>query len=83
MNAIKYPLSTEKAVRLMQAENKLCFVVDKNASKDDIKKDFEKAYNVKVMKVNTHTAHSGLKRAYIKLAAETPAIDVATRLGLM
>jgi ribosomal protein uL23 len=82
-NAIKYPLSTEKAVRLMQSENKLCFVVDRHASKKDIKEAFEKIYNVKITKVNTHTAHDGTKRAYIQLSQESPAIDLATKLGLM
>jgi large subunit ribosomal protein L23 len=83
MSSIKYPLSTEKAVRLMQSENKLCFVVDRKSTKKDIKEDFEKTYGVKVVKVSTHTSHDGRKRAYIKMSPETPAIDIATRLGLM
>jgi ribosomal protein uL23 len=83
MNAIKYPLSTEKAVRLMQSENKLCFVVDRKATKKDIKEAFLKVYNVKVMEVNTYTAHDGRKKAYVKFSAENPAIDLATKLGLM
>ena len=33
---IKHPLSTEKSIRLMEAENKLIFVVDKKATKQDI-----------------------------------------------
>ena len=35
---IKYPLSTEKSIRLMEAENKLIFVVNKSATKKEIKK---------------------------------------------
>ena len=80
---IKYPLSTEKSIRLMEAENKLIFVVDKKANKQDIKKAIEKVYKVKVAKINTLNAPDGNKRAYIKLSAETPAIDLATELGLM
>ena len=34
---IKYPLSTEKSIRLMEAENKLIFVVDLRAKKQEIK----------------------------------------------
>jgi len=83
MSMIKYPLSTEKAVRLMQAENKLCFVVDRKSTKAGIKSEFEKTYGVKVISVNTYTSHDGRKRAYIRLSADTPAIDIATRLGLM
>ncbi|MBW2978126.1 50S ribosomal protein L23 [Candidatus Woesearchaeota archaeon] len=80
---IKYPLSTEKSIRLMESENKLIFVVDKKATKQDIKKAAEKVYKVKVIKINTLNAPDGKKRAYIKLSPETPAIDLATELGLM
>ncbi len=38
---IKYPLATEKSIRLMESENKLIFVVDKKATKSDIKKAIE------------------------------------------
>jgi len=80
---IKYPLSTEKSIRLMESENKLIFVVDKKANKQDIKKAIEKIYKVKVVKINTLNDTDGEKRAYVKLSAETPAIDLATELGLM
>lgn len=79
---IKYPISTEKAVRLMEAENKLIFVVDKNANKIEIKKAIEELFKVKVLKVTT-LIQKGRKKAYLKLSIETPAIDVATQLGLM
>lgn len=79
---IKYPLSTEKSIRLMESENKLVFVVDKKAKKDEIKKAMEELFKTKIMDVNTLIIH-GQKRAYIKFAAETPAIDLATKLGLM
>ncbi|HLC37809.1 MAG TPA: 50S ribosomal protein L23 [Candidatus Nanoarchaeia archaeon] len=80
---IKNPLSTEKAVRLMELENKLLFVVDRKAKKDDIKKAVEQIFKVKVLKVTTLINQKGEKRAYIKLSPETLAIDVATELGLM
>ncbi|MBN1544591.1 50S ribosomal protein L23 [Candidatus Woesearchaeota archaeon] len=80
---IKYPLSTEKSIRLMEAENKLVFVVDLQARKPEIKKAIEKTFKVKVLKVTTHIMPSGQKRAYVRLSPETPALDVATDLGLM
>ena len=83
MEAIKYPISTEKAVRLMQSENKLTLIVDLKAKKQDIKKACEELFQVKVVKVNTLVTMEGEKKAYVKLAKETPAIDVATKLGLM
>ncbi|AJF62535.1 MAG: 50S ribosomal protein L23P [archaeon GW2011_AR20] len=83
MQIIKYPISTEKAVRLMELDNKLTFIVERKATKNDIKKEIEKMFNVKVTKVNTLITSLGMKKAYIKLSKETPAIDIATRLGLM
>jgi large subunit ribosomal protein L23 len=83
LNIIKYPLSTEKSIRLMEAENKLEFVVDKKATKSDIKKAIETAFNVKIIKVQTLISQTGEKRAYVRFSDETPAIDVATKLGLM
>jgi len=81
--AIKHPLSTEKAIRLMESENKLLFVVDRKANKNDIKGAVEKMFKAKVDKVNTLITPDGKKRAYVKFSAETPAIDIATQLGLM
>ena len=80
---IKYPLSTEKAIRLMESENKLVFVVDKKATQKEIKKAIEETFNVKVEGINTLNDAKGRKRAYVKFSAETPAIDLATKLGLM
>ena len=79
---IKYPLSTEKSVRLMESENKIIFIVHKKATKPEIKKEIEEQFNVKVEKVNT-MIQKGLKKAYIKLSPENPAIDIATKMGLM
>ena len=86
MNAeeiIKYPLSTEKSIRLMESENKLIFVVGRKSKKNEIKKAIEKLFNVKVEKVNVVIGKNGKKHAYVKFSDETPAIDIATNLGLM
>lgn len=80
---IKYPLSTEKSIRLMESENKLVFVVDNKASKQEIRQAIEERFNVKVEKINTLNDTKGRKKAYVKFSAETPAIDLATKLGLM
>jgi len=80
---IKYPVSSEKSIRLMESENKLIFVVDKKAEKGEIKKAIEELFKVKVLKVNTFISTKGEKRAYVKFSAETPAIDIATQMGLM
>ena len=79
---IKRPLSTEKSIRLMESENKLIFVVDNKAKKNEIKEAVEKLFKAKVIKVNTFIT-KGEKKAYIKFSDDTPAIDIATQLGLM
>ncbi len=80
---IKYPLATEKSIRLLESENKLVFAVDKKATKQDIKKAVEELFKAKVTAVNTYHAVTGEKRAYVTLSKETPAIDIATTLGIM
>ncbi|RMF07225.1 50S ribosomal protein L23 [Candidatus Woesearchaeota archaeon] len=80
---VKYPLSTEKSIRLMEAENKLIFAVERKARKNEIKRAIEELFNAKVEKVNTYITPKGKKRAYVKFSDETPAIDIATNLGLM
>jgi ribosomal protein uL23 len=80
---IKYPLSTEKSIRLMESENKLVFIVENKAKKPEIKKAIEETFNVKVANVNTLNDTKGRKKAFVTLSQETPAIDLATKLGLM
>ncbi len=80
---IKYPVSTEKVMRLMESENKLVFVVDKKANKSEIKTAIEEMFDTKIEKVNTYITTAGKKRAYIKFSEQTPAIDIATQLGLL
>lgn len=78
---IKNLLSTEKAVRMMQQENKLTFIVDGKATKPEVKKAIEAMYKVKVAAINTLNTANGRKKAYVTLAPEYPAIDIATQLG--
>jgi len=79
---VKHPLSTEKSIRLMESQNKLIFIVDIDADKGIIKKAIESMFKAKVDSVRTYISR-GEKRAYIKFADESPAIDIATQLGLM
>ena len=80
---IEYPVLTEKAVGMIEKENKLVFVVNKKATKEEIKKDFEKLYEVKVESITTVNTHKGVKRAYLKLKPEFKAVDLATKLNIM
>ena len=79
---IRYPLMTEDAVALIEAENKLTFVVDTKADKAKIRRAVETLYEVKVAKVNTMITAKGVKKAYVTLQPEFRASDIAIRLGI-
>ena len=80
---IRFPLNTEKSIRVMESDNTLVFVVDSKDTKDSIKKAVQEQFNVKVLSVNTLITLTGKKKAVVRLSPETPAIDVMTKLGLM
>lgn len=76
------PITTEKAVRLIELNNTLLIEVDRKDSKKKIKKEFEEMFKVKIDSINT-LIHGNKKIAYIKLNKNNPAIDVATKLGMI
>jgi len=80
---LKYPYLTEKSISLVEQENKIVFVVDRKSTKKQIKEAFEKAFEVKVEKVNTEIMFTGEKKAFIKLKPEFKAGDVAIKLGII
>ena len=79
---IKKPLITEKTFDLIEKENKLVFIVNRKANKNQIKKAIEKLHNVKVIKVNTMITPKGEKKAFVKLHPEYSAQDIAIDLGI-
>jgi large subunit ribosomal protein L23 len=83
LDLILYPLVTEDTVSLIEAENKLTFIVNIKANKKEIKEAIEKLYNVKVEKVNTCITMDGKKKAYVKLEPEFKASDLAIKLGIL
>ncbi|HIH39168.1 TPA: 50S ribosomal protein L23 [Candidatus Woesearchaeota archaeon] len=83
MAIIKRPSATEKSIRMMESENKLIFVVDLKATKKEIQKELENMFKAKITKITTHITPQGEKKAYVAFSKETPAIDIATQLGLM
>ena len=76
------PITSEKAVKLIDIDNTLLFETDMRASKPQIEKELESIFNVKVVSIRT-LIRNNKKLAYIKLAKENPAIDVATKLGMI
>jgi len=82
-NIIRNPLATEKAVRIMESENKLVFIVDRKANKLEIREAIETLFNVKVDNVNSLILKNGRKKVYVTLNKDYKALDIATKLGLM
>jgi large subunit ribosomal protein L23 len=79
---INKPLITEKTFDLIEKENKLVFIVNRLANKNQIKRAIEKIHNVKVIKVNTMITPKGEKKAFIKLHPDNSAQDIAIELGI-
>jgi len=81
---VDFPVATEKAVRLIETENKLVFQLKSiKFNKKEIKEKFEEEFKVKVEKVNTLITRKGKKRAIIKLKKEFSAEDIAVKLGII
>ncbi len=75
------PWVTEKTLRMIEKENKLTFIVRKDANKMEIKQAVEKIFGVKVVQVNTMITKHG-KKAIVKLAKEYSAEEIGMRLGI-
>jgi ribosomal protein uL23 len=76
-------LLTEKAIGKIETENKIIFIVSRKSNKNQIKWAAERAFKVKVDKVNTMIDRKGRKKAWIQLSKEYPATEIATRFGML
>ena len=80
---LQHPVLTEKNIRAVETDNKLAFIVRREANKTQIKWAVESALQVRVDKINTLIDRKGRKKAIIKLAPEFKAVDIATRFGML
>lgn len=80
---VKYPLLSEDAVTLLEAENKITFIVDIRSDKHDIKRAIQELYEVHVQDVNTLITPEGDKKAFVRLTPDFKAADLAVRLGIL
>ncbi len=76
------PIVTEKAVMMIEVQNVLTFRTEKNITKKQIKKEIETLFKVKVDKVRT-LIRGNKKYSYVTLDSKNPAIDIATKLGII
>merc|ERR1712018_1101443 len=82
-NIIKHPLTTESAMKKIEDNNTLVFITNLKANKHQIKPAVKKLYGIKVCKVNTLIRPDGQKKAYVRLAPDYDALDVASKIGII
>ena len=80
---IKYPLTTESAMKKIEDNNTLVFIVDVAANKRQIKDAVKAMYEISCGKVNTLIRPAGQKKAYVRLTQDYDALDVANRIGII
>ncbi|MQM18498.1 hypothetical protein Taro_051492, partial [Colocasia esculenta] len=80
---LKYPLTTESAMKKIEDNNTLVFIVDIRADKKKIKAAVKKMYDIQAKKVNTLVRPDGTKKAYVRLTPDYDALDVANKIGII
>ena len=80
---IKLPLTTESTMKKIKDNNMLVFIVDVKANKHQIKQAVKKLYDIDVAKVYTLIRPNREKKAYVRLAPDYDALDVANKIGII
>ena len=76
------PYITEKTFAMVENESKICFIVERSASKPDIAEAVNALYNEKVLNVNTARTIYG-KKAFVQFENTEKARDLATKIGML
>ena len=76
------PYITEKTFAMVENENKICFIVERSASKLQIAEAVNTLYNEKVTNVNTARTIYG-KKAFVQFESTEKARDLATKIGML
>ena len=81
---IKFPLTTKSAMKKIESNNILVFIVDVKANKHQIRQAVKKLCDIDVAKVNTLIIRpDGEKKAYVQLAPDYKGLDVANKIGII
>jgi large subunit ribosomal protein L23 len=80
---LKHPFVTEKAMMMLENQNKIQFLVDNTADKTRIKREIEKLFAQKVTSVRTVMTTHGEKKAIVSFENEKAAEEILSRLGIM
>jgi len=79
---ILHPYITEKTFELVETEKKICFIVERSASKSQIKDAIKTLYEQKAVAVNTARTIYG-KKAFVEFETVDIARDLATKIGML
>ncbi len=82
MRVVLKPHVTEKTFAMVENENKVCFIVERSASKPQIVEAIKILYNEKPTDVNTARTVYG-KKAFVKFETTAKARDLATKIGML
>ena len=82
MDAILHPHVTEKTVDKMDFDNKMVFICQPDATKNEIVDDVEQQFEVEVTNVTTMVTPKGNKKAELTLSDDHDAQEVASRIGV-
>uniref|UniRef100_A0A452QW77 Ribosomal protein L23/L25 N-terminal domain-containing protein n=1 Tax=Ursus americanus TaxID=9643 RepID=A0A452QW77_URSAM len=70
---IRFPLTTESGMKKTEDSNTLVFLVDVKTNKHQIKQSVKKLYDIDRAK----------KKAYVQLAPDDDALDIANKIGVI
>ena len=76
------PYITEKTFELVETQKRICFIVEKIASKTTIMEAIKTLYDVNPVHVNTARTVYG-KKAFIEFESIDAARDLATKIGML
>jgi large subunit ribosomal protein L23 len=76
------PYITEKTFAMVENESKICFIVNREASKPEIIEAVNTLYNQKATNVNTARTIYG-KKAFVQFETTEKARDLATKIGML
>ncbi|KUK63888.1 MAG: 50S ribosomal protein L23P [Methanoculleus marisnigri] len=80
---LKHPFVTEKATMMLEGESKLQFIVQRDATKQDIKRELASVFEQEVTEVRTMMTMKGQKKAIVTFADAKAAEEILSRLGIM
>ncbi len=80
---VKFALMTEKSVQGIEAQNRMVFIIERKATKENVAKEITAMFNTPVKSVRTMFDQDGRKRAFVAFKNAGAAGEVAIKLGII